>query len=787
MPLDVTTTHCPPNEELERLLRGRLTEARSAAIAEHIGSCSNCRCRLDALAAGDDLAEKLRECHKDTPPSDSAYYKALENAEEELRRTALFMNGSAETPHTEDLNLDFLQPPDEPGRLGKLGTFSIIRVVGRGGMGVVLHAYDPCLERDVAIKVIDPQLANNEVARQRFCREARAAAAVTHDNLVAVHQVDEDEHSGLPYLVMQLVNGESLEQRLRRVNTLPAIDVARLGMQVAAGLAAAHTSGLIHRDIKPGNILLEDPVDRVKLTDFGLARAAEDVKLTRTGFVAGSPLYMAPEQARGDDIDHRADLFSLGSVLYEATTGKAPFDGKTPLVVLRRVADESPLPLHRTNRDVPQGISEIIDRLLAKDPADRYQSASEVAEAFALELSRANALSPLDVPAEVCPSSASRSGTGSRKQKHICWKSVALRTLPWIGGALLGGALAVSLWPPQVVEQRVEVPVPGTATLAAPVELDPGPPPSVTLQSNSGAVWSLAFMPAEPLVWGLVPSTMPSNRLVVGTEDGSIRVWDLNKSTVFRTLEPRQDGNIWTTDVSADGRLLVTACDDAAVTIWNLKSFQPELSFPQPSSTKAAVFSPTRNQLATGDRNSTVRVWDLMSQIPVELRGHRGTVHGLAYSPNGEKLASAGSDGSVKLWDLRKIEWDRQKAPDKWLELAEHRGAVYSVAFSPDGSKLASAGWDGTVRIWNPNVGTQLQTIKAHDGDVWGVSFGGDGKWIASVGSDGLVRVWDVDTGKNIFTYRGGRAFHTVHFAPDGVTLAAGGRDGTVRVWEMTK
>ena len=129
-------------------------------------------------------------------------------------------------------------------------------------------------------------------------------------------------------------------------------------MQAAAGLAAAHAGGLIHRDIKPGNILLESPVDRVKLTDFGLARAAEDVKLTRTGFVAGSPLYMAPEQARGDEVDARADLFSLGSVLYEAATGTPPFDGKTPLAVLRRVADETPAPLSSVNPDVPEWLSE---------------------------------------------------------------------------------------------------------------------------------------------------------------------------------------------------------------------------------------------------------------------------------------------------------------------------------------------------------------------------------------------------------------------------------------------
>ncbi|MFM8271792.1 MAG: serine/threonine-protein kinase, partial [Gemmata sp.] len=330
----ITTTECPLLSDLERLVHGRCTEARASTLCDHVGNCPACQKRLDALTAGAaGLADDLREATRVAPAQDSSYWRALERAEEELRRTVLFpASGIAEAaPPEDELKLDFLQPAETPGRLGRLGQFDVIRVVGRGGMGVVLHAYDPSLDRDVAVKVIDPQLANNEVARQRFCREARAAASVTHDNLVAVHQVNEDEPSGLPYLVMQLVNGESLEQRLRRAGRMSAGEVARIGMQAAAGLAAAHASGLIHRDIKPANILLEAPVDRVKLTDFGLARAAEDVKLTRTGFVAGSPLYMAPEQARGDEVSPRADLFSLGTVLYEAATGVAPFDAKTPL------------------------------------------------------------------------------------------------------------------------------------------------------------------------------------------------------------------------------------------------------------------------------------------------------------------------------------------------------------------------------------------------------------------------------------------------------------------------
>ncbi|HEV3383724.1 MAG TPA: serine/threonine-protein kinase [Gemmata sp.] len=758
MPTNTSTlSECPPTGDLDRLLRGRFTEARSAAMAEHVGGCSNCQKRLELLAGeGDDLPTKLREAESELPPTESAYWQALSAAELEIRSTTLALNisdnGSEDTQPETEKKLDFLLPSTEPGRLGRLGTFEIIREVGRGGMGVVLHAYDPCLQRDVAIKVIDPKLANNEVARQRFCREARAAAAVTHDNLVAVHQVDEDDASGLPYLVMQLVHGESLEQRLKRVGSLSVSDVARIGMQAAAGLAAAHAGGLIHRDIKPGNILLEDPVDRVKLTDFGLARAAEDVKLTRTGFVAGSPLYMAPEQARGEEVDHRADLFSLGSVLYEATTGTPPFDGKTPLAVLRRVADETPPLLSTVNAEVPNWLSDIVDKLLAKNPGDRFQSAAEVAETFAAELARTNAISPLDLPAEVCPSS-SRSTT-TRSRKPICWKSVAFRVLPWVGGAILGGLLMAMLAQPKVAERAAEASV-----------SSPGPEPKWILQSESGSVWAVAFVPNSTYV-------------VLGYEDGNVRIWNFERQSVLKTLE-RMNGTVWTADVSADGKYLVVACDDAVVTGWNLKTYNKEFPIPQPTSTKAAVFSPNALKLATGDRNSTVRIWDLIAQIPIELVGHRGTVHALAYSPDGTRLASGGSDGTAKIWNLNDLKADP-------LVLAEHKGAVYSVAFSPDGNKLATAGWDGTVRVWDVAKGTQLRTFHPQEGDVWSVSFGNNGNWLAFTVQD-TVRVWEVETEKEIFKYHGTRAFHTVRFAPDGTTLAAGGRDGALRVWEVGK
>src|SRR5205823_5906189 len=209
--------------------------------------------------------------------------------------------------------LGFLAPATKPGVLGRLGHYEVLDVIGRGGMGIVLRGFDETLHRVVAIKVMAAQLASSGAARKRFTREAQAAAAVSHDHIVTIHAVEEGSS---PYMVMQYVPGVSLQQRLDREGPLQLPEILRIGTQTASGLAAAHAQGLIHRDIKPANILLENGVQRVKITDFGMARAVAEASLTQSGVVAGTPQYMAPEQARGETVDHRADLFSLGSVLY---------------------------------------------------------------------------------------------------------------------------------------------------------------------------------------------------------------------------------------------------------------------------------------------------------------------------------------------------------------------------------------------------------------------------------------------------------------------------------------
>jgi formylglycine-generating enzyme required for sulfatase activity/serine/threonine protein kinase len=281
----------------------------------------------------------------------------------------------------DEMPLGYLEPSTESGSLGRLAHYEVLEVIGRGAFGTVLRAFDQKLRRVVAIKVLAPEMATTSPARKRFIREAQASAAIRHEHVVSIYAVEEKP---IPYLVMEYIPGVTLQQRLDEGGPLDVTNILRLGRQIAEGLAAAHAQSLIHRDIKPGNILLETGIhDRVKITDFGLARTADDASLTQSGTIAGTPMYMAPEQALGHKLDSRADLFSFGSVLYQMVSGRPPFRAPSALAVLKRVTEETPRPISEIIPETPHWLSDIITKLHAKNPDDRYQSAREVADALA--------------------------------------------------------------------------------------------------------------------------------------------------------------------------------------------------------------------------------------------------------------------------------------------------------------------------------------------------------------------------------------------------------------------
>jgi serine/threonine protein kinase len=281
--------------------------------------------------------------------------------------------------------LKLLGVPKHPEMLGRLGRYDIEKIIGSGGMGIVLKAHDSELNRPIAIKLLAPHLSHVGAACERFAREGRAAAAVVHEHVVAIYNVEAD--GTLPFLTMQYVPGHSLQARVDENGPLSVEEILRIGLQAASGLAAAHAHGLVHRDVKPSNILLEDSVERAILTDFGLARAIDDASLTQTGIIAGTPHYMSPEQATGGDIGARSDLFSLGSVLYFMATGHPPFRAPSALAVLHRICREDHRPIRYWNKDIPDQLSDTIDRLLEKKPARRFASAEEVRDQLARLLS----------------------------------------------------------------------------------------------------------------------------------------------------------------------------------------------------------------------------------------------------------------------------------------------------------------------------------------------------------------------------------------------------------------
>jgi serine/threonine-protein kinase len=418
---------CDPGV-LDLFLKDKLADDKRQALEAHLDDCTSCCDQLERLAA--------------EPALWSEAHDALSSVGDEplTGGSTVRHDGSSVAPRPDadavrpEQIRGFFSPTDDPRMLGRFGGYEIAGVIGCGGMGVVLKGLDVALNRYVAIKVLAPHLAASAAARSRFAREARAAAAVVHENVIAIHAVS--EASGLPYLIMPYVRGESLQKRLDAEGTLAPAEILRIGMQAARALAAAHAQGLVHRDIKPANILLEDGVDRLTITDFGLARAADDASLTRSGVIAGTPQFMSPEQARGEPIDARSDLFSLGSVLYTLCTGRVPFRAETPFGVLRRITDDTPRPINEINPDVPEWLAVLIEKLHAKDPGARFQSADEVARIFEQCLAHLQQPAAVPLPAPLRMRSRPVASRQKQRTRWLIGASVAGLVLAAIGYAL---------------------------------------------------------------------------------------------------------------------------------------------------------------------------------------------------------------------------------------------------------------------------------------------------------------------------------------------------------------
>jgi WD40 repeat protein len=793
---------CIEPPRLRALLEGALPEGEQAELNRHLESCERCQQTLERLVAGQGSWSSLPR-----------YFGAAAPA--------------SETPADAGVPLPFLSASDQPGSVSRLGPYEVGGVIGRGGMGVVYKALDPRLQRVVAIKVLAPHLAASAAARRRFVREARAAAAVRDEHVIKVHDVD--EANGVPYLVMEYVAGGSLQDRLDRTGPLQVKEVLRLGMQTAAGLAAAHAQGLVHRDVKPANILLEDGVERVKLTDFGLARAIDDASLSESGVVAGTPPYMAPEQAQGEAVDHRADLFSLGSVLYALCAGRPPFRAGNPLAILKRVCEDTPRPLREVNSEVPDGLAALIARLHAKDPAHRFASAAQVAALLSEHLAR---LQQAEAPPPLPPAA------GPRRRRWLLAVAAAAGGLVGLGLLAAPGATRLAATLRRAPHVASEKPEEAKAPPSDPLDqLDPAAIPAVerfagqprelvaVLGEHAGLHWdeirAAACSPDGKLVasagvdglivladadtlrpravlsghTGLVYSVAfapDSRRLISGGGDGTVRVWD--SATGRERLQlARPGGGVNSVRFSPDGRQAVAAGDAGLLYVCDADSGLRRQQFRgHQGYVAAAAFSPDGRRVVSGGADHTARVWDLESGKELRcFRGHPGVVRGVAFLPDGRHVLSAGGrqfrnrqyfpapDYDLRLWDVDTGQEERR--------LAGHQDAVLGMDLSADGRRALTAGQDGTVRLWDVEAGRERSCLRGHRGQVWCVALAADGRRAFSGGEDKVVRWWDLAAGKELpppAGYRGPAC--TLAFSPDGGRLLSGGwEDRAVRLWDV--
>jgi len=649
-------------------------------------------------------------------------------------------------------------------------------------------------------------LARSEAARQRFLGEARAAAAVHHDHVLTIHAIGQFSTPGgiFPYLVMPYVAGPSLQEVLDRQGPLLWHVAARHGLQIARGLAAAHAQGLVHRDVKPANILLEpigreaesgppgkpdrEVCQRAKITDFGLALAVDALADAGPGVVAGTPEYMAPEQARGLPVDQRADLFSLGSVLYALCTGQPPFRGDSPLAVLHSVAQEAPRPVRDVHPHIPAWFDTLVMRLLAKDAADRYASAAEVASRLEAGLGIADREGLLKKQSQI------------RKPKFaMWWAAAAMLVVACLGVTETTGLTRLvdtaAIWLRLRSPHRhspegalaVDIKVHENAARDNPPKLKLGPPKLGPRPAEGKVIdqplLSLAVPEANPACGVFTPD---GKTLAVGFWNGDLALWDV-ASGRKRAARHAPSFDMRCVAVSPDGQTLATGTGDGIVRLWAVDSgeLQKELSDHQ-GRIMGVAFSPDGATLASvgGEENQPgqLRLWNVKTGKPTLAPSDFDMeLWSVAYAPDGQSVAVAmgrAAQGKIALVSI---------CDGSILKSFPVAASVRHVAFAPDGKRLAfSHRLGGTASMVDLGKDREHTTFTAGGRSLFTLAFVHQGRRLLTANADETAILWQVESGKRCATFMGHQG--EVHFAAmsqDGSLLATGGLDRTIRLWHL--
>ena len=603
------------------------------------------------------------------------------------------------------------------------GKFEVLGVVGQGAMGKVYEARDPVLDRRVALKTVSPALLASPDALNRFKREAKAAARLQHPHIVTIFELGEE--AGTHYIAMELVDGMELGEAMVPPDRLPLEQKVRMIVDVCSGLDFAHKMGFVHRDVKPANIrLTRDGV--VKILDFGIVKET-DSNLTQTGMVLGTPSYLSPELLQGAKVDHRADLWAVGVILYEMLAGRRPFESKTTATLLHKIISEPLPPLDTERLRIPPALAAVAQRSLEKDPARRFADLGEMARSLLAAIGA--------TPMPEAPLDPAIRKRGYERNFAEARRLLAEDDLP---GALEAARRAKTLDPART----------GIVALIKVIEERLGGAETVQRPPREAVVRDAPTSPARP-VETPVPPTGGALPAVLGPLDSA-------------TL--RAQGAAALRDMGAFG---------------------------EPPPTKEIALSPVTDLLAVAGTDGAIRLWDLRTRtrsgvLRTELHlrsGHDAAALCLAFSSDGRLLASGHVDGAVHLWDME----DGEAYPVKM----RHEGAATSVAFSPDGATLATGSVDSNLRLWDVGAavaGESRRVLLRQPSGVTALAWAGGGEWILTGHANRVLRLTDAQRGRLLATMRGPEALVSLLvLSPDGQHVAVASRDPTIRIFDLAR